>query len=141
MERDKNIERSIFVFCNWLVFGLIGIGFMLEGGVRGDFLIGLIGVAGVAGGFVGHMIINKGFSSNFSVGEVAIGLALFAGGSIAFIVTWLTGQLSQEGFFIGLAMLAVLVVGFFAYVTTRYGLGGAFKKFDVVAASNSGHQK
>ena len=59
MEPDKRIDRAIFVFCNWLAFGLIGLGFTLEGGARADFLVGLIGIAGVVAGFVGHMVINQ----------------------------------------------------------------------------------
>lgn len=141
MERNNIIERGIFVFCNWLVFGLICIGFTLEGGARGDFLVGLIGIAGIVGGFVCHVIINKAFSSTFTVGEVTLGLGLFALGSLAFILSWITGQLSYAAFLNGLTLLAVMVLGFLAYVTTRHGLGGAFKKFDVVASSNSGHRK
>lgn len=141
MERSNIIERGIFVFCNWLTFGLIGIGFTLEGGARDEFFVGLIGIIGFLGGFVCHVIINKVFSTSFTVGEVALALGLFALGSIAFILSWVTGQLSHQAFLNGLALLAALVISFFAYVTTRHGVGGAFKKFDVVTTSNTGQQK
>lgn len=141
MERNNIIERGIFVFCNWLTFGLIGIGFTLEGGARGEFLVGLIGIMGFLGGFVCHVIINKVFSTSFTAGEVALALGLFALGSIAFILSWATGQLSHQAFLNGLALLAALVVGFFTYVTTRHGVSGAFNKFDVVPSSNTGQRK
>lgn len=141
MDRNNTIERGIFVFCNWLVFGLIGIGFTLEGGAREDFLISLIGIVGIAGGFISHLIINKVFETNFTPGEIALALGLFALGSITFILAWATGQVSQNAFLNGVALIAVLVAGFFAYVTTRYGLGGAFRKFDVVSTSHTGPQK
>jgi len=141
LEPDKKTDRAVFVFCNWLVFGLIGLGFTLEGGTRGDFIIGLIGIAGVIAGFVGHMVINHVYSTSFTLGEVALGLVLFALGSVVFILLWMIGGLSMAAFQIGLLLLAVLIVGFFAYVATRYGVSGAFKKFDVTGTSGSGKRE
>jgi len=141
LEPDKRLDRAVFVFCNWLVFGLIGLGFTLEGSTRGDLIIGLIGIAGVVAGFVGHMVINQAYSTSFTMGEVALGLVLFALGSVVFILSWMIGALSLAGFQIGLTLLAVLVGGFFAYVVTRYGVGGAFKKFDVIGASGAGKRE
>lgn len=141
MEPDKIIDRAIFVFCNWLVFGLIGLGFTLEGGARADFLVGLIGIAGVVAGFAGHMVINQIYSTSFTLGEVTLGLVLFALGSVVFILLSAFGELSSVAFQIGLTLFAILVVGFFAYVATRYGVSGAFKKFDVIPTSGPGKRE
>jgi hypothetical protein len=141
LEPDKIIDRAIFVFCNWLVFGLIGLGFTLEGGARADFLVGLIGIAGVVAGFAGHMVINQIYSTSFTLGEVTLGLVLFALGSVVFILLSAFGELSSVAFQIGLTLFAILVVGFFAYVATRYGVSGAFKKFDVIPTSGPGKRE
>ena len=83
LETEKKNERAVLVFCNWLVFGLIGLGFLLEGGSRENFLIGVIGIVGIIAGFVVHIIINhistcyriissyfqKIFKRNFLVGR------------------------------------------------------------------------
>ena len=141
METEKKNERAVLVFCNWLVFGLIGLGFLLEGGSRENFLIGVIGIVGIIAGFVVHIIINHISSTGFTMGEVALGLALFAFGAVTFILSWIIGAMSLVAFQIGLLQLAILVIGFLAYVATRYGVAGAFRKFDVIGTSNSGKRE
>ena len=141
MEADKTNERAVLVFCNWLVFGLIGLGFLLEGGARENVLIGMIGIIGIIAGFVVHIIINHISSTGFTLGEVALGLVLFALGAVTFILSWIIGAMPLVAFRIGLLLLAVLVVGFLVYVATRYGVAGAFRKFDVIGTSNYGKRE
>ena len=141
MEADKTNERAVLVFCNWLVFGLIGLGFLLEGGARENVLIGMIGIIGIIAGFVVHIIINHISSTGFTLGEVALGLVLFALGAVKFILSWIIGAMPLVAFRIGLLLLAVLVVGFLVYVATSYGVAGAFRKFDVIGTSNSGKRE
>ena len=131
----------MLVFCNCLVFGLIGLGFLLEGGSRENFLIGVIGIVGIIAGFVVHIIINHISSTGFTMGEVALGLALFAFGAVTFILSWIIGAMSLVAFQIGLLQLAILVIGFLAYVATRYGVAVAFRKFDVIGTSTSGKRE
>jgi len=137
LDTEQKVERGIVVFCSWAVFGFIGLGFLLEGGARDSLLTGLVGVAGLVAGFVAHMIINFVFAQPFSLGETALGLGLFALGVLGFIAGWLDGALSRTDFYIGLSLLAVLVVGFLIYVTTRHGVRGAFDRFDVTRAMQS----
>jgi len=138
---EQKVERGIVVFCDWAVFGFIGLGFLLEGGARDSFPIGLIGVAGIAAGFAGHIIINSVFGQSFTFGETALGLALFAISVLGVFAGWLEGAMSLTDFHIGLSLLAVLVVGFLVYVVTRYGVRGAFHRFDVIPAIRSEREK
>ncbi len=127
--------------CNWAVFGLVGLGFLLEGDAQENYLIGLIGVFSIVSGFVGHIVINTFYKQNFTLGETALGLGVFAVTALIFLVSWVTSILSVLGFYIGLTLLTVLVVGFLAYVFARYGVRGAFDRFDVIPTSRAGRKK
>ena len=135
LSREKKVERGIIVFCNWAVFGLVGLGFLLEGGVKDTYIIGLIGILAIVLGFVGHIIINSVFGEGFTVGETALGLGMFATLVVIFIVSWFMSALSTTAFNIGLSLLAVLVLGFVVYLSTRYGIKGAFQRFDATSSS------
>ncbi len=138
---EQKVERGIVVFCNWAVFGFIGLGFLLEGGARDSFPVGLIGVAGIAAGFGGHVIINSLYRQPFTLGETALGLGLFVTVVLVFVAGWLGGELTVTEIYIGLTLLAVLVVGFLVYVTTRYGVRGAFNRFDVTPGIRAGRRE
>tara|TARA_R110002126_G_scaffold48195_3_gene134436 strand:+ start:4761 stop:5186 length:426 start_codon:yes stop_codon:yes gene_type:complete len=135
------IEREVVVFSNWTIFGLVGLGFLLEGSTSDSFLVGTIGILAIIAGFSGHLIANHVFEQTFSKGEIALGLAVFALATLAFILTWLIAGLSQTTFLIGVATFFVTVVGLFVYLITRYGVGGAFRKFDVTSSAISGSRK
>lgn len=140
MSHNIKIDHEILIHSNWIVSGTTGLGFMLEGSVRANYFIGLIGVTIIIAGFIGHLIINHVFNRNFSIGEVALGLGLFAIGSLIFIWFSLTDSLSDSGFFIWLTLLALLALGSLTYLVTRYGVGGAFRKFDVVPQQHRGNK-
>jgi hypothetical protein len=135
LNKEKNVERGIIVFCNWAVFGLVGLGFLLEGGARDVYLIGLVGVVGIISGLAGHIIINRVYGQGFSFNETALGLGMFATLLIIFIVSWAFAALSRTVIELGLTLLATLVMGFVVYVSTRYGLRGAFNRFDATSGS------
>ena len=139
MEQHSRAERGALVFCNWLVFGLVGIGFLFEGGARDHFTLGAIGVAAIMVGFVGHIIINHVSNTSFSTGETALGLGLFALGSVLFVIAWISRSLTNQDFQIGLLLFASLLVGFLAYIMTRYGVAGAFRTFDVAPSATKRH--
>lgn len=141
MSLTANIEREVVVISSWTVFGFLGLGFLLEGGARQSFLIGVIGMLALVMGFLCHLIANYVFEQSFSKGEVALGLGVFVTSTIVFILCWLIGALSQTSFLIGLATLFIVVIGFLTYLTTRYGVGGAFHKFDVSSKSQTRHQE
>lgn len=131
MGPTANIEREIVVISSWTVFGLLGLAFFLEGAARDSLLIGLLGTAAIAGGFICHLIANYAFEQTFKKGEVALGLGVFAFVTSGFIIAWLVGGLSTTSFYTGLVTLPVIAVGFLSFLVTRYGVGGAFRKFDV----------
>lgn len=140
MSYNIKIDHEILIQCNWIALGSIGLGFMLEGSVRSNYFIGLIGVAIIIVGFVGHLIINHIFNRNFTIGEIALGLGLFAIGALIFIWFSLTDGLNDSGFFIWLTLFALLALGSLTYLVTRYGVGGAFRKFDVVQQQHRGNK-
>lgn len=137
----RKLEHRIIVFCNWAVFGFLGLGFLAEGAARDVYLIGLIGVIGVVAGFTGHIVINFVFQQSFSKGETALGLAVFSLSILTFVLNWLFVGYSDVDVLIGLTFFATLVLGFFIYVVTRYGVRGAFNRFDVKRETRSGRKE
>ena len=131
MGPTANIEREVVVITNWTVFGFLGLAFFLEGTARDSLLIGLCGTAAIASGFICHLIANYAFEQTFKKGEVALGLGVFAIVTSGFIVSWLIGGLSNTAFYIGLVTLPIVAIGFLSFLVTRYGVGGAFREFDV----------
>lgn len=129
MSSEKQVERGIIVFSNWAVFGFVGLGFLLEGVTRDEFAVSLIGVAGIAGGFIGHLVINFAFKQPFTSGETSLGLAVFGLTVLVFLLGWMFAGLSDADVFTGLTLISVLLLGFFAYVATRYGVKGSFSTF------------
>ena len=140
MRQNTKIDREILVHCNWIVSGTTGLGFMLEGSVRSNYFIGLMGCIIIIAGFVGHLIVNYIFERNFTIGEVALGMGLFVIGALIFIWFSLGDGLSEIGFFIWLTLFALLTFGSLVYLVTRYGAGGAFRKFDVVQQQDRGNK-
>jgi len=135
---DTRTERSVVVFSNWAVFGLIGLGFITEGFARDDFLVGLVGIASIVLGFVGHIVVNRVFGCGFTQGETALGLALFGAIVLVFVLGWLFRGYSTQDFYLGLSLFALLVIGFVAYLATRFGLRGAFSHFHVRTPNRPG---
>lgn len=140
LHQNTKIDHEILIHCNWIVLGTIGLGFILEGSVRSNYFIGLLGGIIIIAGFVGHLILNHIFKRNFTTGEIALGLGLFTIGALIFIWFSLNDGLSESGFFIWLTLFALLTLGSLVYLLTRYGVGGAFKKFDVVPQQDRGNK-
>jgi hypothetical protein len=141
LSNDRKLERTIIVFCNWAVFGFIGLGLLLDGLARDNYLFGFAGVVGIVAGFVGHMVINRVFGLVFTKGETALGLVVFSTSVITFVLSWLIVGHSNIDFYIGLTLFATVVTGFFVYVSTRYGIRGAFTRFDAIPSARSRWKK
>lgn len=135
MSGNNILERRLAVFCNWAVFGFIGIGFLLESLALDDYLISLIGIFGIIGGFVGNMVINVLFKQPFTDGETAFGLGVFGLVVLFFILGWVFTESSRTDFFIGLTLVSVILLGFFAYVFNRFGVRSSFSSFHFNSAS------
>ncbi len=131
MADQYKIERNILVFSIWAVLGFLGLGLILEGLAQDHYLIALTGIISIVAAFVGHIIVNAVFDQGLQPGEVALGLGVFGLMVLFFIVGWLTTDLSMSDYYTGITLFAVLVVGFIAYLSTRYGMRSAFSRFHV----------
>jgi hypothetical protein len=136
MSKPAMIERDLLVFSIWAVLGFGGLAFLLEGFARDSYLISLAGIVAIVCGFVAHIIVNAIFRCGFRPGEAALGIGAFGVIALVFIVGWAAGDLSRIDYLSGLTLFAVLAFGFLAYLSTRYGLKGAFSRFHVRQADS-----
>ena len=140
MSATDKIERGIFVISNWTICGLLGLGLLLEGGARANILVGLVGVVVIVAGFIAHLIANFVFQQDFTKGEIALGLGIYAAGTIIYILLSVLVGLAQSATILGILALGTIALGFIAYLLTRFGARGAFRKFDAASRALSGHQ-
>ncbi len=129
METQSQTERQLLVFATWCVCGFAGFAFLLEGFSRDAYLISLIGIAFVVAGFVAHIVINAIFGTGFSQGETALGIGSFGVVVAAFAGGWIAGEYGQSDIWSGLTLIVIISVGLLAYLSTRYGMRGAFSQF------------
>ncbi|MFT3989605.1 hypothetical protein [Aestuariivirga sp.] len=129
MENEKTIERRAAVFAVWMTLGTLGLCLVLQGISANALLLGLSGVAVLVAGFIGHIIVNAVFGTDFTQGEIAFGTA--AGTVIAALVVmgWMTGGATLTGQYIAGALMFVLLVSVLAYLVHRFGVRGMFSRF------------
>lgn len=135
MATPARIERGILVFSIWGVLGFSGLGFVLEGFAQDWYLMALGGIGLLTAAFIAHIIVNAVFDQGFAPGETALGIGSFGVLALVFIVGWISGSLTSSDYYAGLTLFAVLAAGFLAYLSTRYGLRGAFSRFHVKTAA------
>ena len=128
MDTDRYVEHGIAVFANWGVFGVIAVGFLMEGIAREAYLLSLVGVAAAVAGFVGHLIVNAWFRQSFSRAEGGLGLAALGLVALVFTVSWLASGLTQTTVLTGLTLIGALIATGFLYLSTRFGVRGAFSQ-------------
>ncbi|PHP65801.1 hypothetical protein CSC94_17085 [Zhengella mangrovi] len=131
MSKPARVERDLLVFSIWAVLGSGGLCFLLEGFSRDSYLLSLIGIAAIVASFVAHFIVNGIFGVGFGPGEAALGIGVFGVILMVFIGGWAIGALSESDYWSGLTLFAVLALGLPVYLSTRYGLRGAFSHFHV----------
>jgi hypothetical protein len=129
MAKPAMTERDLLVFSIWAVLGFGGLAFLLEGFSRDSYFVSLAGIAAIVSGFVAHIVVNAIFNCSFRPGEAALGIGTFGVLALAFIAGWASGGLSRMDYFSGLTLFAVLAFGLLAYLSTRYGMRGAFSRF------------
>lgn len=129
-------ERDLLVFAIWAVLGFAGLCFLLEGFSRDAYLVSLAGIAAIVAGFAAHIVINAIFATGFRPGEAALGIGTFGVIALAFIGGWAMGGLSMSDYWSGLTLFAVLALGMPIYLSTRYGLRGAFSRFHIRPADS-----
>lgn len=123
------VERDLLVYSVWAVFGVAGLAFLMEGFARDAYMLSLIGIVLIVAGFVAHFIVNAVLGTGFKPGETAIGISVFGVFALTFIGGWASGGLSQSDYWSGLTLFAVLALGLPIYLSTRYGIRGAFSQF------------
>ena len=131
MSKPAMVERDLLVFSIWAVLGFGGLALILEGFSRDSYMISLAGTLSIVAGFVAHIVVNGVFDCGFRPGEAALGIAAFGALALAFIGGWAVGGLSPTDYWSGLTLFAVLAAGLPAYLSTRFGLRGAFSRFHV----------
>lgn len=133
MAGEASVESRIAVLTNWGFFGAFGVGSVLSGFRSDSYLLGLLGFALLAAGFVAHLIINRIYAIEFAEGEIAAAaFAIFDVALLGFVASWLfTPNFDRTQVELGLTGSALAVVGCFAYVVTRHGLKGSFSMFHI----------
>jgi len=134
-DKSPAVDRGILVFAIWAVFGFLGLGLFLEGMAHDVWGIAAIGVACVVLAFAGHIIVNGIFDTGFSQGETVLGIAIYGGLSLLFVLGALGGGMTMADFYSGLTLFGTLGAGFLVYLFTRHGLRGAFSRFHGKSAS------
>lgn len=129
MTPSPNSERGILVFSIWAVLGFAGLGFVLEGFARDAYWVSTLGTATLIAALIAHIIVNALFDQGFDPGEAALGIGSFGLMALVFLFASVRGALTTSDFHSGLTLFGALAAGFLAYLTTRYGLRGAFSRF------------
>jgi len=131
MSKSAKVERDLLVFSIWAVLGFGGLALLLEGFSRDSYAVSAAGIVAVVVGFIAHFVVNAIFDTGFKAGEAVLGIGVFGIIVLVFIVGWATGGLSRNDYWSGLTLFAVLAIGLPVYLSTRYGLRGAFSHFHV----------
>lgn len=138
MTTRSSAERTVLVFCIWASIGFLGACGLMEGFARNSVAVSLVGIAGLCLAFIAHIVVNAVFGQGFSRGEATFGIGAFGFFALVFIAAWLSGELSRADYLSGLAAFGALAAGFLLYLSTRYGLRGAFSRFHLAAPSGNG---
>lgn len=131
MSKSAMVERDLLVFSIWAVLGFGGLALLLEGFSRDSYAVSVAGIAAIVAGFAAHFVVNAIFDTGFKQGEAALGIGVFGIVVAVFIASWAAGGLSASDYWSGLTLFAVLALGLPIYLSTRYGLRGAFSHFHV----------
>jgi hypothetical protein len=138
MSTRASAERTVLVFCIWAGPGFLGAGGLVEGFVRDSLPIALLGIGGICAAFIAHIVVNAVFGQGFSRAETALGIGGFGLFAALFVTAWVGGELSPTDYLSGLAAFFTLAMGFLVYLSTRYGMRGAFSRFHHTAPSGNG---
>ena len=135
-EKADRLDRHALVTAVWLPLGLVALILFRLGTDEGaGWLLG--GFGALLAGFLGHVVLNAALGTDFTRGEVALGLALFLGALLACGLALLLVDGFADRFFLPLALgFGGLAAAVILYMVTRYGARGAFQGFDVVRDNN-----
>lgn len=125
-------EHRLAVLTNWGFWGSFAIATVASGFATDNVLVSLAGYAMLAAGFVSHVIVNWVWHASFRNGEIAAAFGLFGVAVVTFLASWLLEPgFSRADVYSGLLGLVLVLAGFLAYLTTRFGLRGSFSMFHI----------
>lgn len=136
-EKLDQLDRHAFIMAVWLPLGLVALVLFRLGLGEGGWpwLVG--GFAAILVAFVAHVTVNAALGTDFSRGEVALGLVLFLAavlsGGLALLVA---DDLDAGRFWTIAGGLAALAAAAILSMLIRYGTRGAFESFDAMRQSN-----
>ncbi|MCE2859613.1 MAG: hypothetical protein LW731_07195 [Oxalobacteraceae bacterium] len=123
----KSVEKRLAVVTTWAFFGAFGMGFVLSGFSASSWGLGLTGYALLITGFIGHVLINLSFDTEFSNGEVALGLVLLGISALSLLGSWwLDPKFSGVNLGIALAGFAGMTACLLFYLVIKHGVRGTF---------------
>jgi hypothetical protein len=127
------LDRHALVIAVWLPLILVAAAAFHYGFGAGGWPFIIAGFGVVIAAFVGHVIVNVAHGTLFTPREIALGLAVYWAGSLAFGLAMLTspGFRSDWALPVSLGLIstaAAVVVTMIIWL----GLRGAFDSFDVI---------
>lgn len=129
MISEQTVERRVLVFAVWMTLGTIGLCLVLQGLADDHFGFGAAGSATLAAGFIGHLIINSVFETEFTQGEVAFGTGFVTLSAMLVVAGWAHGNYSHADQQIAAVLMSVLLVGVLTYLIVKFGVKGVFSRF------------
>lgn len=136
-EKVIRLDRHALVMAVWLPLGLVAlILFRVGAGEAGTvWLLGGFGALLLA--FVLHVVANAALGTDFTPGEVALGLVLFLVAALGVGLMLLIAEDVAERLLLPVVLgLGTLLAAAVLYMVTRYGARGAFERFDVIRSNN-----
>lgn len=131
-EPEEDAEHRLAVLANWGLFSPFALATGTSGFSADSYLLCLSAYALVALAFVAHIVINWVWKTGFRPGETAAAIGLYGVAVLVFMASWLLdATFSDTDVYAGLTGLVLAIVGFLAYLITRYGLRGSFSMFHI----------
>lgn len=135
-EKADRLDRHALVMAIWLPLGFVAL-ILFRLGTDDDTAWVLGGFGALLLGFLGHVVVNTALKTDFTPGEVALGLVLFLVTLVVCGLTLLLVDEVAERLFLPLALgFGGLAAAVILYMVTRYGARGAFEGFDVIRDNN-----
>lgn len=132
MTKEEDAEHRLAVLTNWGLFTPFAVAVGASGFAADSYWVCLAAYALIAAAFTAHIVLNWIWRTGFRPGEAAAAIGLYGVAVLLFLAGWLLDPtFSEADIYAGLTGLVLAVVGFLAYLITRYGLGGSFSMFHI----------
>ncbi len=132
-------DRHALVVAIWFAAGVVAAPLYHFGARVGAPAFMLAAFATLIAAFAGHVIVNVVYARAFSARELALVLALFAAGLVAFGVETLHSPTFAARAFLPTSLgFVALSAAFVFYLVAKSGLRKAFEGFDVIRSFRAG---